>query len=648
MSSPRVVAIVVSWNTAAATRRCVEALARCAPAPARVVVVDNASADDSIERLRTLAAPPAVLRLDRNDGFAVAFAAGVAQAPDADALWLLNSDALPEPDALAALLAAWRTHGDDALYGAAPLRRDTDGATWLDFPTKFLDPELRWPLWRRDAAIRYDAAWRAAPPRRVAALAGSALLVPALLRRHGGMDPRWFLYCEETDWCLRLRAVGVASWLVPQARVAHAGGASHAGRRGVADVVAYYRARNEVRLLRRHRGIGAAGAAWVRKAARAVALLAWDPVRAGHLARALADVLLGRDGKVLAPEAALEDPLRPQQARLGVRLRARAARALRREAAPVLACEWVGPSRIRHAATPAPFLRAWQQHLVDALARALARQTAAHDLWLDGLDRPDVPPPGPVVAPLRRIGLQWEHTLVRPGGRDAADAVAGGTPLADGSGRYLLRVAQEARLRACDLVVDYAEPNLAHLRAGGRHDALLAKARVLAPRLYAPQLEPQGRDLPLLSLMHDLRQPRRARFVAAARSAGLPLRNVRGVWAADTLQRLHRRTRILVNLRQTDDHHSFEALRVLPALLCGVVVVSEDVPLRHTLPYADHVVWCGYDSLLPMLQAVHADWDAWHARLFGDGRFAALCAQLQRDDDAALDAQLARWAAEST
>ncbi len=82
--------------------------------PDAVVVVDNASSDGTAELLRDRFPSADVLRMPHNTGGAGGFAAGMARALElgATALWLMDDDTLPGPEALAALLAAGE-HGAD-------------------------------------------------------------------------------------------------------------------------------------------------------------------------------------------------------------------------------------------------------------------------------------------------------------------------------------------------------------------------------------------------------------------------------------------------------------------------------------------------------------------------------------------------------
>lgn len=638
---PLVVVSVLNWNTPALTLRCLRALESCDYPTRSIVVVDNASHDDSVAQFRAAWPALTVLQAPANLGFAEGHALALQQAQqwDAAAIWLLNSDAEPEAGALRALVAAWRDHGD-AIYGGAPLRTVPDGRRRLNFPPKYLDPDGVPPPLRRDGQTIYDADWAQAPPRRVGAAAGSCLLLPlAVVQRHGWMDAAWFLYCEEIDYCYALRARGVASWLVPQARVWHADGGS-SRHRGVADVVAYYRARNEIVLARRHARPGTAAVVAVKKFVRGLVTLFWRPRRGYRVLLGAVDALRGRDGKTIAPEDACarsrQKPATPlwlawrrAAHRLGVLRRRLWPRADKR-------CESVGVATLRYPGQPAPYLADYLQYGVMLLRENLRVKPRPLTLAFDE----DGEPHDPCVC---RVGIQWEHTLVRPGGRDTQDALPGAVPMAAG-GNYLVRIPRLASLRACDLVIDYSRANRENIERSGRHADLLAKLVVIAPLLHRQDFAPDGRPLPLICLFGDRRQPRRARLLSDAARRGLPLRHVDGIFDTPGLQRLYRSSRLLLNVHQTDDHHTAEELRILPALQSGMIVISEDVPLREVLPYQRFVIWAAYDELLATVERVLANYAAEHARLFGDGQLERVLAQMAADNHAGVAAAVDRMA----
>src|SRR4029453_17145570 len=86
----KVAAVVVNYNGGAFLSRCLESLARQRRRPDHVIVVDNASADDSLDRAPPLLADVEVIRLRENAGFAKGNNIGAAAARGFDALALLN------------------------------------------------------------------------------------------------------------------------------------------------------------------------------------------------------------------------------------------------------------------------------------------------------------------------------------------------------------------------------------------------------------------------------------------------------------------------------------------------------------------------------------------------------------------------------
>lgn len=661
MTEPPLLAVsVLNWNTPQATLDCLAALYSSTYENFRVIVVDNASADDSAARIA--AAFPAVRLIvnAENPGYAGGHATALRQAQEwgAAALLLLNSDAEVEAQTLRELVNAWREQGD-ALYGGAPLCRRGD-AIVLNFPQKYLQPDGRPRPWRRDREVPWSPAWNTARPRRVGAAAGSCLLLPlALVQEHGWLDGAWFLYCEEIDYCYRLRDAGVASWLVPRARLWHAGGGSQRDWPALRDGMHYYHARNEIELARRHAGAGVAALVLLKKLGRVLLLAPRRPARAVHLLRGAFDGLRRRLGKVVAPEALLP-PGRAASAAPGLAATsgggaAAALSPLRRSAlrgalwrrlrvpwpgsrAASVVCEPAAASWLIYAARPAPFLREYHDYCVALFRAVLRRRTQALRLRFGDAVECEVFS----TTPVYRIDFQWEHTLVRPGGRDSAGAVPGAVLTGRGAERYLVRIAGLERLRQAAAVIDYSRQNLAHIAAGGRHDDYLDRCVAIAPLLYAPDFAVAARPLPLLATFADPHQPRRAALLRAARARGVPLRNIRGIWDGAGVGALYRASRILLNVHQTDDHHTLEELRVLPALLKGVIVVSEDVPLREAVPYHEFIVWAAYDELLDTARGVLADYAAVHARLFGDGRLQRRLAQLQADNAAAVERVL-QW-----
>lgn len=304
---PFVVVSIVNWNTPAQTIACIESLRDTTWSRHRIVVIDNGSRDDSVARIRRACPHVTVLHAEENHGFAAGHLLGLrqAQAWEADAIWLLNSDARVEPDALAELVAAFERHGS-AIYGGVPLHRRDDGTVIFNFPAKYLDPDGVPGAFGRDREFEFDAAWRARAAHPVGAVSGSTMFLPLdVIGTHGWLDPSWFMQCEEIDYCYSLRRRGVRCLLVPASRIWHAGEGSAAGRPRVRDVNHYYHARNEILLAHRHGRALMPLLIGLKKFARAAVVAPANLHRARYILAGAWDGLRGVRGRKHQPDDSL-------------------------------------------------------------------------------------------------------------------------------------------------------------------------------------------------------------------------------------------------------------------------------------------------------------------------------------------------------
>jgi N-acetylglucosaminyl-diphospho-decaprenol L-rhamnosyltransferase len=291
---PEIDVVVVSYRSRATLRGCVEPLA--AMSRLHVTVVDNASRDDSLETIADVEGID-VVRAPRNGGFAYGCNLGVARG-SAPLLLFLNPDARIDAASLDAMVTAMRSDPRAALVG--PRILDDDGSlAWSvrRFPrlrstfAKALFLHRVWPRSRwTDELVRDPAVYeRAATAEWVS---GACMLVRRdAYEAIGGFDEGLFLYCEDTDLCLRLWQAGHTVRFEPTALVHHVGGASSGA--GETQAIA---ARSRVYYARKHRGRVAAGleAAGVAldEAMHAAAAVTRPATRRGHVA-ALRAVLAG-------------------------------------------------------------------------------------------------------------------------------------------------------------------------------------------------------------------------------------------------------------------------------------------------------------------------------------------------------------------
>lgn len=630
---------VVNWNTPDATIACVRALLRQNYPNFEVVVIDNGSTDNSVSRIRSALLQVAIFRSDCNLGFAAGHRLSVdhANATRANGVWLVNSDAIAEPDALMKLVSAWVANGDHVFGGLPIVRRS--GHEIFDFPEKYLDPNGQPKAFYRDRVRAIDAVVCAGVPQRVSAVVGSSMLIPMnVIAANGFMSDAWFMHCEEIDYCYRLRSTGTLCYLVPQSRIHHEHGGSHSGRPNVANVIAYYRARNEIQLTSRYASRATAALVATKKLLRAAALLLVEPRRAKMIARGALHGVTGHSGKTIDPDRALRrDRLRRVSDKdLGERQVRRIYALLRRSLIAgaaivpkaIASVERHGQSKLAYSHEHVIFTRQYYLYCIALFAQHLQRLDVKINLLFGDYDIS-----AESGEPFHRIDLQCEHTLVKPGGRDSEGAWVGTVPLLDGEGSYLVRLSNAEYFYRLDTVIEYSQPNIENLRLGGQLADHLSRTIYVAPLLYECNGERGDRDVEILTTFADTRQPRRAAFLLEMSRQQLAARNVRGVYESLALRDMLDATKILVNVHQTDHHHTLEELRVLPALLRGVIVVSETVPLCECVPYRRFVVWSRYEDLPKTVADVHANYDEYRERIFGGSAFCELIAMMRAQNE---------------
>ena len=242
---------------------------------------------------------------------------------------------------------------------------------------------------------------------------------------------------------------------------------------------------------------------------------------------------------------------------------------------------------------------------------------------------------------LFRVLFQIEHILVRPGGRGTAGAPPSALPvLGHPEEHYLVRLQDAERLAQADAIVEYSQPNFQHLHGSGHWPELASRLHYIAPLIHplAAAQTKDGREFAVVTLFGNPNEPRRKALLEALTHWNPACRNIRGRFS--DVREVYRTVRILVNVRQTEHHHTLEELRVLPALLSGVVVVCEDVPLRELVPYHPFIVWAPVGAVVDTVRHVHENYDAYFQQIFGGPALNACIHRLQESNRAQVELTL--------
>ncbi|MEL6621993.1 MAG: glycosyltransferase family 2 protein [Pseudomonadota bacterium] len=239
-TKPSVRAVIVNYRTSEMVIDCLASLEaeRDGSATLDVVVVDNASADQSLQLIKGAVAANGwegwvtLVASGENRGFAAGNNIVLLddQLSKPDYFWLLNPDTYARPRALEGLLEVMASQPRAGLAGSC--LEWPDGVQqhsmfrFHTVGTEFFSTLAVGPLTRL-----FDTFNVARAPKRETArfdwLSGASLLVrAAVIDEIGGMDENYFLYFEETDFCLRAQQAGWDCWLAQQSRVVHLVGQS--------------------------------------------------------------------------------------------------------------------------------------------------------------------------------------------------------------------------------------------------------------------------------------------------------------------------------------------------------------------------------------------------------------------------------------
>jgi GT2 family glycosyltransferase len=214
MSSETVYTIVLNWNGWPHTLKCLDSLAKIDYVNNKVVVVDNASQDDSCSQIESRYPDVKLLRSDSNLGFGGGCNIGIRYAisQGASYIWLLNNDTVVEPATLSALVNQMNCDpangavGSVLLYMNNPSQIQAWGGGYVNFLTG-----------------RSRHCFAPVNPKSLDYLtAASMLLRREALDSAGIFDEKsFFMYWEDIDLCYRLRKAGWKLDVASDSKVLH-------------------------------------------------------------------------------------------------------------------------------------------------------------------------------------------------------------------------------------------------------------------------------------------------------------------------------------------------------------------------------------------------------------------------------------------
>lgn len=217
-SGDKVSAVIVSYNGKEWLKECLASLAYQTYSPLEIIVVDNASSDDSIEWLKINFPTITLIVYEKTEPLSRAINRGVSEA-QGDYFLVLNQDVWLERDAVAQMVAT-AAH-DPSCAAVAPKIK----FWWAPNFLNGIGNRVGAFSWGTDNGIghldlgQFDA-WRQVP-----SVCFAATLIPRRAwERVGRIDEEYPLYYEDVDWSYRARLIGLNTRAAPRAIVYHAFG----------------------------------------------------------------------------------------------------------------------------------------------------------------------------------------------------------------------------------------------------------------------------------------------------------------------------------------------------------------------------------------------------------------------------------------
>jgi GT2 family glycosyltransferase len=246
MSEPLVLVIIINWNLKDDTVTCLESVDKTGY-PCQIIVVDNGSQDDSVEHITRRFPHVKMLALPRNTGFAAACNLALREGLNEHTPYvlLLNNDTVVHPDFFTELVHAAEAHPQAGILGPKVYSAVEPSQLWHAGARR-----RRWVLAAVDLGRNQRDNGQFERIRQVDYIFGCSMFIRRqVFEQIGVLDPGYFLYLEDMDFCLRAQAAGYHLLFVPQAKMWHRGSASTAQNPALRK---YHLVRSTLYFLRKH------------------------------------------------------------------------------------------------------------------------------------------------------------------------------------------------------------------------------------------------------------------------------------------------------------------------------------------------------------------------------------------------------------
>jgi hypothetical protein len=220
MSQPLVYIVILNTNRRDDTLACLDSLSKSTYKDLKIIVLDNSSIDGSVEAVCSAFPNVQIINLTENLGYAGNNNVGIVEAIKQGADWVLvlNEDTILDPDCLAELVKVGESDPKVGIVG--PMVYHHNEPDVIQSAGGILGK-----YWRSQHLGQNELdQGQFQSPHRVEWISGCAILVrKAAIEQAGMLDASFFIYWEETEWCIRVARGGWQIIHVPRARIWHKG-----------------------------------------------------------------------------------------------------------------------------------------------------------------------------------------------------------------------------------------------------------------------------------------------------------------------------------------------------------------------------------------------------------------------------------------
>ena len=154
------------------------------------------------------------------------------------------------------------------------------------------------------------------------------------------------------------------------------------------------------------------------------------------------------------------------------------------------------------------------------------------------------------------------------------------------------------------------------------------KIYCVSPSLYPICTNAKNR-IGIITLFGNPNASRRKKFLDMLRRHNIEYQNILGVYFG--VNKIYQNTKIVVNIRQTDNYDTLEELRVLPALRSGAIVVCESAPYVKKTAYSKFIIWGSLHDLPKIITEIEENYEEVHRNIFGsDSQHSSFIKRMQR------------------